>query len=81
MAGVVVLTAILKADQKDIPKIIETLFGASGFITLGWFVAGIILITSVMMIWFLIRKYDKEMDRVCKERDRLQEFILNQKKS
>ena len=72
----VAIVALLKARKGDIPKIAEMFFGSHVFASLGWALAFMILIGSVVFVKLLIRFYDKEVARLSKERDELQTKLL-----
>lgn len=80
LAAIVVLalglTALLRADPKDIPAIIGTIFGTPLFCLLGWVLAVCALVVGAVVVWLLRNTYRKELDRVCKERDALQTRLL-----
>ena len=78
ISGLVAIVAILKARKGDIPKIVEMFFGSHFFATLGWALACLILLGSVVFIKLLIRFYDKEVARLSKERDELQAKLLKE---
>lgn len=76
VAGAVAIVGLLKADQKDIPKIFETLFASHAWCALGWIIAVVILASSIIFVRLLMRIDGKEIDRLAKERDRLQKRLL-----
>ena|SRR6266581_1547647 len=76
IVGLVAIVAIWKAKQEDIPKIVETIFSSHLFCVIGWALAFVILLGSVVFIKLLIRFYDKEVIRLSKERDELQTRLL-----
>lgn len=67
--------ALLRAEPADIPKVLQSIFTSNAFFWMGWFFAVIILISALIIGYIMFRKYPKELDRVCKERDRLQEKL------
>lgn len=76
MTGAIALTLLLRAEAGDLPKIAEILFGSNLFAALGWSLAAIILISSIFLVRFMVKRHDKELKRVCKERDELQKILL-----
>jgi hypothetical protein len=76
ITGAVLIVALLRAKQDDIPKIVEMLVNSYLFCSIGWILAIVILLSSVVLIKLLIRFYDKEVARLSKERDDLQTRLL-----
>lgn len=76
IVGAVLLAAIIKADAKDIPQLLQILFGSKVWATTGWIFAVVELIAAVVMIKLLTRHYDKEMNRLAQERDYLQSMLI-----
>jgi ATP/ADP translocase len=76
VTGLVAIIAILKADKRDIPKIVDTIFGSHVFAVVGWTLAIVILLVSVVSIKLLIQRDDKEINRLTDERDYLQKRLL-----
>jgi len=76
VTGVVFAIALFKADQKDIPKIVETIVNSEHISIIGWIVAIIILVASIVLIKIMCIIYDKEIERLVKERDQLQKRLL-----
>jgi uncharacterized membrane protein YfcA len=76
ITGLVAIVALLKAKKGDIPKIAEMFFGSHVFASLGWALAFMILLGSVVFVKLLIRFYDNEVRRLSKERDDLQTKLL-----
>ena len=70
--------ALLRADPCDIPDVLTAVFASDVFRWLGWIVAGVILLISIIVVYIVCKIYPKELERVCKERDRLQEHLLGQ---
>ena len=79
VTGLVLLFAIAKAETKDIPKIVETIFGSNTLAVTGWILAVILLIGNIVSVKLLIKLHDREMDRIAKERDDLQMKLISQK--
>jgi hypothetical protein len=77
VSGAVIIVGLLKAKQEDIPKIFETLFGSHLWAALGWALAILILVGSIVLVRLVMRIDGKEIDRLAKERDRLQEKLLS----
>ena len=77
VTGAVLIVALLKADSKDIPKIVETLTTSNTFAIVGWVLAAVFLLGSSIFIWLLVRFYGREMTRLAAERDSLQSRLLN----
>ena len=76
VTGLVALVAILKARKSDIPKIAELIFTSHLFCVIGWALAFVILLASVVFVKLLIRFYDNGFKRVTRERDELQTKLL-----
>lgn len=76
LSAIVVIVALLKAKQDDIPKIVQTLVGSNTFAAVGWTLAAVFLIGGVVSIKLLITTHDKEVARIYKERDELQTKLL-----
>jgi hypothetical protein len=76
VSGLVAIVALLKAKKGDIPKIADMFFSSHFFATLGWALAFVILVASVVFVKLLITFYDKEVKRLSKERDDLQTKLL-----
>lgn len=76
ITGLVALVAILKARKSDIPKIVELIFTSHLFCVIGWALAFVILLRSVVFVKLLIRFYDNGFKRVTRERDELQMKLL-----
>jgi len=76
---ILLFTAIIKAPSNKMPEIIHTLAERSVVWTfMGWIVAAILLLISVVFFIMMRRVYLDEIDRVRIERDGLQEKLLNQ---
>lgn len=76
--AVVLLTAILKADSKDIPKIIEAALSSNIFAAVGWTLAVAFLVAGGGCVIFLSKIYNREITRLSAERDALQRRLLEQ---
>jgi hypothetical protein len=76
VTGIVLIVALLKAKQDDIPKIVEMLVGSYLFCSIGWILAIVILFSSVVLIKLLIRFYDRGIARLSEERNELQTRLL-----
>jgi len=74
--GLVLIIAICRADPKDIPGIVQTLVNSRSAVIVGWAIAAIILIAAIVMLRLLSYVYEKEIERLCKERDKLQNKLL-----
>jgi hypothetical protein len=73
------LACVLKAPQEKIPEIIKTLVDQPlVWCFLGWFVAGILLISSIVFFFLMRRMYVNEIDRIRHKRDELQEKLTAQ---
>jgi hypothetical protein len=77
VVGAVLIVAIIKAESKDIPLIVQTLVESHVWATTGWVFAGVILITAVVVIRVLLNLYQKEINRIARERDELQKILLD----
>lgn len=80
VTGAVVLVALLKADSKDIPRIVEILFGSDTFAVMGWILAVVFLVGGVLFVRMQQKIYELEIDRLAKERDRLQITLMGKNK-
>jgi hypothetical protein len=76
VTGIVFSIALLKADSKDVPKIVELIANSPKISFLGWVIAVIILIAAVVLMKIMCKIYDKEIERLVKERDQLQKQLL-----
>jgi hypothetical protein len=74
--GAVAIFALMKAKQEDIPIIVKTLVDSYLFCAIGWILAVVVLLSSVVLIKLLMRFYDREVARLSKERDELQTRLL-----
>jgi high-affinity nickel permease len=74
--GLVLVVAMIRADANDIPKIVETLAGSRSTAVIGWSIAFVILAAAVIFIKMMSHIYEKEIERLCKERDKLQSTLL-----
>lgn len=75
--GLVVLVALIRAKQEDIPKIVKILADSSVFCAVGWTLAILFLLIAAASIWILIRIYERQLVRVAKERNELQSKLLS----
>jgi len=81
IAGLVLIIAMFRADQKDIPVIVQTLVDSRSTAVIGWALAFIILIVAVVFVRLLSHIYEKEIERICKERDKLQNRLMGDKEA
>jgi hypothetical protein len=79
IVGVILIYAMYRADTKDIPKIVEIVFESHVATALGWGFAVMILAIAVVFHRLSAAIYEKEIARITKERDRLQELLLNRR--
>ena len=79
VTGCVLIVALLKADAKDIPKIIEVVFQSPTVVINGYFLAGMFLLGGVIFIRLQQGIYEREISRLSKERDELQKKLLDGK--
>jgi len=77
VVGIVLIVAIIMADPKDVPKIVDIVVGSHVWATTGWVLAVIFLIAGIALMKLLMTIYDKEIDRIAKERDYLQNILIN----
>ena len=68
--------ALMRAKQEDIPKVLSAIFTSKVFCWMGWGVAILILLFSLILASIMWKIHQRELDRVCEERDRLQEKLL-----
>jgi hypothetical protein len=80
VAGAIIIVALIKADKKDIPEIVRLLTSSDAWAVTGWIVAVVILLSAIVIIKMLCRVYDKEIDRIAKERDTLQSVLIESSK-
>jgi len=76
VTGIVLITALLKANSKDIPEIVKIIFDSSSFSLIGWVLAVVFLIGSVLSMVFMAISHDKEIDRLVSERNALQKILM-----
>lgn len=76
VVGIFLITAILKADSKDVPKIVQYLFGSYAFATTGWVLAAVVLIAAIVVFKLSLRLHDAELKRIVEERDYLQSLLI-----
>ncbi len=69
------IIALIRAKPEDIPEIFKSIFISNIIFWVGWIIAAIFLII-LLNTSRILRIYKEEIDRVCKERDKLQEFLL-----
>jgi uncharacterized membrane protein YdjX (TVP38/TMEM64 family) len=79
LAFILLFVAILKTPSKQMPEIIQTLADRSVMWEfMGWIVAFVLLIFSILFFLGMRRYYLDEIDRIRKERDELQEKLTQQ---
>jgi hypothetical protein len=76
VSGAVFIVALLKAEAKDVPQIVETIVGSKDVALIGWIVAAIILVVAVVFLKILCVLYDREIERLVTERDQLQRYLM-----
>jgi len=76
VSGIVLAIALCRADQKDIPEIVKTIVNSEHVSIIGWVVAVIILVAAIVLIKVMCKIYDREIERLVKERDQLQKELL-----
>lgn len=76
VTGAVVIVALVRAKQSDIPVIVKEFLDSPFVAAAGWFVAAVILIASIICFKVVGRDHSHELDRLAKERDRLQSKLL-----
>jgi hypothetical protein len=79
VTGAILIVALLKADSKDVPEIVKTVVSSNTMAIVGWTLAIVLLIGSVVFIRLLIKFYDQEMKRIARERDYLQAILIERK--
>lgn len=67
---------LLRCAPEDIPKVAATIFTSNLFNWIGWIIATIVLLTTIVFLRYDHNIKARELDRVCKERDLLQEKLL-----
>jgi uncharacterized membrane protein YdjX (TVP38/TMEM64 family) len=76
---ILLFVALLKAPSEKMPEIIKTLVEQPlVWCFLGWLVAGILLISSIVIFFLMRRMYLDEIDRIRIKRDELQEKLTAQ---
>jgi hypothetical protein len=80
LVGIILIVGILKADSKDIPLMLETLVGSRIWATAGWIAAVVILVASIVVNRAMRQVHDQEIDRLARERDRLQDILIKREK-
>ena len=70
------LAAIIKADKKDIPEMVKTMVASSPWATVGWVLAAIFLIVGIVFVVAMHKIHAGEIVRLAKERDKLQNKLL-----
>jgi hypothetical protein len=76
VSGSVLITALLKAESKDVPTIVSALVGSDEVAVVGWAIAGVILVSSVVLVRIMMKIHDREIERLANERDKLQTKLL-----
>lgn len=76
MVGAVVIVALFRARRSDVPVIVKDFLGSSFVYGSGWLVAAIILVISLICFRVVFTDHRNEVDRIAKERDRLQNKLL-----
>jgi len=76
VTGLVFIVALIKAQRQDVPQIVQTICSSRDIAIIGWGFAVFILVVAIALLRIVCSIYDKEMDRLVKERDRLQEKLL-----
>jgi len=80
LAFFILLACVFKAPKDKIPEIINTLVDQPlVWCFLGWLVAGILLISSIVFFFLMRRMYLNEIDRIRQKRDELQENLTEQR--
>ncbi|MFP4028632.1 MAG: hypothetical protein ACLFWL_12645 [Candidatus Brocadiia bacterium] len=69
--------ALLRAERKDIPKIIAALFGSKLLCVLGWILLLFVLVIAIIVVKWTLKFTHEELDRVCQQRDELQSRLLD----
>jgi len=76
---ILLFVALLKAPSDKMPEIIKILVEQPlVWCFLGWLVAGILLISSIIFFFLMRRMYLNEIDRIRTKRDELQEKLTEQ---
>lgn len=78
LSAAVLITAICRAEPKDIPKIVEIVFGSNTYQHTGWVVATLVLIGCAIFYRILRTTYQQEINRLSAERTELQKKLLKQ---
>lgn len=76
VSGGVAAIVLLRAKPEDLPRIAEILFRSDFALWLGWGLAILFLILLVVAYTIVRKRYRSEIDRLCRERDGLQERLL-----
>jgi len=80
MTGAVFLTALIKADKKDIPEMVKILAGSNPSCFVGWVLATVFLVGGIVFVVVLNKIREQEINRLVQERDRLQTLLLDKAK-
>ena len=80
ISGVVIVVlgaiALIRSNPADIPKILTSIFSSGSWCLIGWTIAFLILFFSIVIVSIIFVIYPKEIQRISKERDILQERLL-----
>jgi hypothetical protein len=68
--------ALVRCEPKQIPEVLDSIFSNRIFSWAGWIVAVLVLVAAIVICKMKDEMHDREMDRVVKERDKLQEAAI-----
>lgn len=74
--GAVFIVAMMRADPKDIPEIVNSICSSHDVAIIGWIFAVFILLMSIALIRIICKINEREIERLVKERDLLQKTLL-----
>jgi formate-dependent nitrite reductase membrane component NrfD len=77
LAFLLLFIAIIRAPSDKMPEIVRTLADQSvAWMLMGWIVAGVLLVVSILFFLGMRRLYLDEITRIKNERDDLQEKLI-----
>ena len=80
LAGIAIVIAVVRANASDLPPIVASItqaLGESG--ALAWAITVCVVLSSIVVIRFMIWRHGKEIDRITAERDTSQEQLMQRK--
>jgi hypothetical protein len=77
VSGALIAIALFRAERKDIPAIVKSVFESDTFAIVGWSLAGIFLVVGAFIIHFLMKTQGAEISRLSAQRNELQLKIFS----